>query len=68
MKLKKKPEDLLNTLSNLVDIIKELYECYGIETIVYKKHIEEVLDYKNLKQETTIKYHSYYRKSRYEQV
>ena len=68
MKLKKKPEDLLNTLSNLVDIIKELYECNGIETIVYKKHLEEVLDYKNLKQETTIKYHSCYRKSRYEQA
>ena len=61
--------------TSLLDISRKKFERNGIETIVNnnaifwlnEKHIEEGLDHKNL-QEITIKYHSNYRKHRYEPV
>ena len=58
---------------NMVDISRKTYKRNGIKTIVdnegvlwlNEKHIEKGLDHKNVR-ETTIKYHSYYRKHRYE--
>ena len=58
---------------NMVDISRKTYERNGIETMVdndgilwlNEKHIEEGLGHKNLREITT-KYHSDYRKHRYE--
>ena len=59
----------------MADMSRKTYERTGLETIadndrilwLNKKHIEEGLDHKNLREITT-KYHSDYRKHRYELV
>ena len=60
---------------NMVDIIRKMYERYGIETKIHndgitwlnENHVEEGLDPKNFPK-ITIKYYSNHRKHRYELV